>query len=197
MDTAIGSKWLRSAIRYSLSATSYTSSLDGPGPPEQQDPRFRKLVEGILYSRRLILTYHLVILGIVVFTASLHWLDRVRIWRRERRLQLQYLREDVAYDGDTTIKNLQNRDDPVDQEGGSSSGSSTLEGTKDLPMQIKDIDEETRLLHGGHALQPLHPRRSLVKSIEAFMIYQPRPILVLIRSYRRMPTPLSLSASLS
>jgi hypothetical protein len=76
-------------------------------------------------------------------------------------------------------QNLQSGgDDPADPEGGSSSGSSTLEGTEDLPMQIKDFDEETPLLHDGHALRPFHPRRSLMKFIESFMICQPYPIPV-------------------
>lgn len=175
MDAAIESKWLRKAIRYSLSATSYTSSIDGPGPPEQQDPRFRKLVEGDNYSRTLILAYHLVIFGLVVFAASLHWQERVRTLRRGRKLQLQHLREDVAYDGDAIIQNLQKGGEDL-AEGGLSSGSSTLEGREDLALQTKDVDEETPLVYDGHTLRPLHPRRSLIRSIQAFMIYQPQPI---------------------
>ena len=176
MDAIIESKWLCSAIRYTLLATFYTSALDGPGPPQQRDLRFRKLMEGIYYSMGLILTYHLVIFGLAVFTASLQRLERVRTWKRGRRLQLQHLREDVAYDGNATNKVLQNAgDNPVDLEGGSSSGSSTV---KALPMQIKDFDEEAPLLHNGSALWLLHPRRSLMKSIEALIIYQPPPIPV-------------------
>ncbi len=173
METAIESKWLRSAIRHSLSAKSYTSSLDGPGPPEQNDPRFRKLVEGIYYSRKLILTYHLAIFGLLLFAAGLHWFERSRTWRRGPTSQLQQLRDDAACDRDAAIKALQNG---AEIEGGSSSGSSTLEGTEDLGLQFKNVDEATPLFHDGHTLRPVHPRRSLIRSIQAFLIYQPRPI---------------------
>ena len=62
-----------------------------------------------------------------------------------------------AYDGDATAKYLQNGgEDPAYPEGGSSSGSSTVEGINNLALQIKDIDEETPLLHDGHTLWPLH-----------------------------------------
>jgi hypothetical protein len=92
-------------------------------------------------------------------------------------LQLQHLREDIAYDADTAIMDLRSgREVPSDLEGESSSGSSTLEGTEHLPLQAKDVDEETPLLYDGHTLRPLHPRRSLIRFIQAFLIYQPCPI---------------------
>jgi hypothetical protein len=40
----------------------------------------------------------------------------------------------------------------------------------------QDVDEEIALLHNGHTLWPLHPRKSLIRSIQAFMICQPQPI---------------------
>lgn len=76
------------------------------------------------------------------------------------------LRRAAHLDGSYTIKDLQNGgEDPADPEGGSSSGSSTLEGTEDLALQIKDDDEEAPLLHDGHTLRPLHPRRSFNPSV--------------------------------
>ena len=56
----------------------------------------------------------------------------------------------------------------------SSSGSSTIEGTASPPQ--KSIDEETPLLHHGHALPSLYPRRTTLSSINGFLMYQPRPI---------------------
>ena len=56
----------------------------------------------------------------------------------------------------------------------SSPGSSTIEGTASPPQ--KHIDEETPLLHHGHALPSLYPRRTTLSSINGFLMYQPRPI---------------------
>jgi hypothetical protein len=92
-------------------------------------------------------------------------------------LQLQHLQGDIAYDGDVAIKDLRSGGEVLsDLEGRSSWGSSTLESTENLPLQAKDVDEETPLPHDGHTLRPLHPRRSLIGFIQAFLIYQPRPI---------------------
>jgi hypothetical protein len=43
-------------------------------------------------------------------------------------------------------------------------------------LQAKDVNEETPLLHDGHTLRPFNPWRSLIGFIQAFLVYQPRPI---------------------
>jgi hypothetical protein len=162
-------------MRYPLSAASYTLSFDGLGPPEQNDPRFRKLIEGIHYSRELIFTYHLVILGLLALAAGLHWVEKAGTCRRKRRLQKQHLKNDFACRGDATNSDLRNSlEDPPNVEGGSSSESSTLEGIES--PTFKDVDEDTPLLYDGHTLCTLQPRRSFMSTIKAFLIYQPSPI---------------------
>jgi hypothetical protein len=70
----------------------------------------------------------------VLWFSRLAYIDwKEYVLRGEARLQLRYLQEDAAYDGDATSKNIQSGgDDPVPLEGGSSWGSSTLEG-KEVP----------------------------------------------------------------
>ncbi|KAL3426283.1 hypothetical protein PVAG01_03074 [Phlyctema vagabunda] len=174
------SEWLRSAIRFSMTATITTSRLDdAPGPPQQRDPRFRKLVEGILYSRSFVLTYHLVVLGLICIVSSIHWTGRAIRWRRRRTARLQVLRVDDAYDGDADIINtfngIQTKQVAADS---SSSGSSTLVGTASPPHKGVNATEVTPLLHDGHALQPLYPRRTVLSHVQAFLMYQPQPIPV-------------------
>src|SRR3954468_10254928 len=113
------SEWLQDAVRFSLQATIYTSSIDdGPGPPEERDPRFRKLVEGILHSRRLILTYHLVIIAVILWFSAFHWTGKVIRWRKRRNARLQFLVAEDLYDADA-IKRSSTRelatDGPLDE----------------------------------------------------------------------------------
>lgn len=170
------SEWLRDGLRFALEASIFTTPVDdGPGPPQQRDPRFRKLVEGVLYSRRLILTYHIVILGVITIVSAVHWTRKAAQRRRARVPRLQPLDADGAYDGDaakTTSPSVTavNRD----IEEASSSGSSTLEGV--MSPQVKDADEDTPLLQHDTTLQTSHHRRSIIRYFKAFLMYQPPPI---------------------
>jgi NAD(P)H-flavin reductase len=174
--TSMESEWLRDAIRFSLKSSAYTISIDdGPGSPGQRDPRFRKLIEGLLFSRRFILTYHLVILGIITAFSASHWIQKAFRWRKRRALRLQTRAANDAFDGDTeTIK--PDSYAPTDEEGIYSSGSSTIEGTASPPRKDIDEDEETPLLHQSHGSRRLYPLRSILSLWKAILMYQPPPI---------------------
>lgn len=178
MDDAIDTEWLRAAFRFSLRATEYAASIDGgdKGPPQQRDPRFRKLVEGILHSKKLILTYHVVIVGVVALVAAIHYTERLLQWRRRRALRCLALSEVDAYDGDAVVTKSVTVATRETEAGSSSSGSSTLGGAESPAREA--AKEDTPLLHEGHALRPLYPRSSLLSSFKAFLMYQPRPIPV-------------------
>ena len=174
MTTTLDSEWLRDTIRSSLVSGSMTSSDDEFGPPEQRDPRFRKLIEGVFFSRRLILTYNVIICCLLLVMAAVHWSQRVYKWRRRPKLGLELVKDDVIYDKDAVFKDLRNgKGTPEDPE---SSGSSTSEGTMSPPRQVKDINEETPLLHIGQTSQVLPQRSSIIAYLKAFLIYQPQPI---------------------
>jgi hypothetical protein len=176
------SEWLREALRFSLKATMYTSSLaDDKGPPEQRDPKLRKLVEGILYSRKFVPTYNSVILHLLVVVGAVHWCGEVVRRRTRRSTRGRGLSVVEAYDGEeATIKGSESRRGSEEAfEGMSSSRSSTLEGTASPNRKNidEDEDEETPLLHEGHTLRPDRPRISIICYCKAFLMYQPRPIL--------------------
>jgi hypothetical protein len=170
-------EWLQDLLRFSLKASASTTTADDK--PPHQDPRARKIVEGILYSRRFILTYHAIILGIIVLLSVGHWTGEFIRWRGRRTARLRALGAEDEYDGDAKTITPYSEVDGVkngEAEGSSSSGSSTLEGTASPPQKDLDENEETPLLHRGHTLHPLYPRRTVISSIRAFLMYQPRPI---------------------
>jgi hypothetical protein len=166
------SEWLRDAIRLSFNASIQTAPGDPKPAPPQRDPKREKLIDGLLYSRSFILTYHLVILGFVVILSVVHWSGKAIRWRKRRAALLRICGTDAASIEEVPrieTKSVQ------DYEGVSSSGSSTVEGTASPPQ--KDLeDEETPLLHPGHSPPSLHPRNVGISSMNAFLMYQPRPI---------------------
>ena len=67
------SEWLRDAIRLSFNASIQTVPGDPKPAPPQRDPKRQKLIDGLLYSRSFILTYHLVTLGSIVIISVVLW----------------------------------------------------------------------------------------------------------------------------
>jgi NAD(P)H-flavin reductase len=125
--------WLRDALRFALTATASTPApwfqheydsfkaagggdLVDPDDPGK-DPRFRKLVEAILFSRRLLNTYNLVLLAVLLIFSLWHWGDKLILHRR---------RQNAA----ARISNKSTR--PEDAEAWSSS-SSTIDGSATPP----------------------------------------------------------------
>jgi NAD(P)H-flavin reductase len=92
--------WLRDVLRFALHATASTEApwldndsvrttagrgkLADPDDPGK-DPRFLKLVQAILFSRRFLKTYNLVLLGILLVFTAWHWGERLVLRRRQRR----------------------------------------------------------------------------------------------------------------
>jgi NAD(P)H-flavin reductase len=90
--------WLRDALRFALTATASTPALwfaheydafkavgggDLSDPKDPgKDPRFRKLVEAILFSRRFLNTYNLVLLGVLLVFTVWHWGEKLVLRRR-------------------------------------------------------------------------------------------------------------------
>jgi NAD(P)H-flavin reductase len=166
------SEWLQDAMRYALEAPIYPTFIDDEiGSPPDEDPRYGKVVNGVLYSRRLILTYQIVVWGVIIIISATRWIRKALRARRKRASMLRVLEADGAYDGSalktTPTGELRGHQD-ID---GASSSSSTLQGTLSPP--VKDADEQTPLLHQD---QKLHARKSIILYIKAFLVYQPPPI---------------------
>jgi NAD(P)H-flavin reductase len=91
--------WLRDVLRFALHATASTEApwlddnvrttgggdLVDPDDPGK-DPRFRALVEAILFSRRFLKTYNVVLLGVLVVFTAWHWIELLVLRRRTRRI---------------------------------------------------------------------------------------------------------------
>ena len=164
------SEWLREALRFSLKATVYTSSTDDDKwPPQQRDPKFQKLVEGISHTKRFVPTYNLVILGALVVFGVAHWSGEAARWRRRRAARLKNAGFVRASDGDAD--SIRKNDGEFD--GTDSSGTSTLDGTVNPMGKDIDEDEEAPLLRRGDEIQH---RGSILSYFKSFLMYQPRPI---------------------
>ena len=171
------SEWLREALRFSLKANVYSSSTNGDrGPPNQRDPKFRKLVEGIVYSRKFVPTYSIIVLGVFLVLSTVHWSREAIRWRRRRRLRLKVLSATGAYNGNTESSHpdVGKGGNDEDSDGLSSSGSSTLACNSPIRQDV-DEDEETPLLKRPQTtLTPAS--RSILSYPRSFLMYQPRPI---------------------
>jgi NAD(P)H-flavin reductase len=96
-------------------------NLTDPKDPGK-DPRFRKLVEAILFSRRFVLTYSLVLLCILTVFTIWHWTEKVVLAKRRRERLRQAKSKDRSVE-----ENVETW----------SSSSSTVEGTVTPPDAAK------------------------------------------------------------
>ncbi|EOA82487.1 hypothetical protein ACJQWK_04529 [Exserohilum turcicum] len=177
--------WLRDALRFALTATADTpppwlqhdgsdrisTAADGgklldPDDPGK-DPRFKKLVEAILWGRGFLQTYNLVLLGVLLVFTLWHWSEKLVLHRRRAAASRTAKDEPASTD---------------DREAWSSS-SSTVAGSVTPPdstavTKSNTIDESTPLLRSRKpqhkSVGPWRPYYLLKAALQ----YQPRPIPV-------------------
>src|SRR5690242_4852149 len=124
--------WLRDVLRFALTATPSTPTpwdtaaaaggkLVDPDDPGK-DPRFRKLVEAILFGRRFLKTYNLVLLGVLLVFTAWHWGEKLVLRRRSK--QVAVLSVSAA------------------EEEAWSSSSSTVEGNMTPPAPVKKSSDD-------------------------------------------------------
>ncbi|EOD46274.1 putative ferric reductase transmembrane component protein [Neofusicoccum parvum UCRNP2] len=195
------SAWLKSAIQHALSAAADTSSFSSaaapplfrddtisvnedfdPGNnPAGRDPRFRKLVEAVLFSRVLLNTYNLVLLVVLLGLAAAQWGGVMRrAWRRRAAARRAGKENDNMH-----IARGRSGVAGAEESGASSSSSSTLEGTATPPDAPKAgaskvPDEQQPLLPRGDAKTSKKPGvlGVALHRVKAWLMYQPRPIPV-------------------
>ena len=179
--------WIRYILRFALTATASTvttwesetfSVTAGRGKlldPDDtgKDPRFRKLVEAILFGRRFLKTYNVVLLGVLLAFTVWHWGEKLVLHRRKRKITIQGPRSQ-------------------EEEDAWSSSSSTIEGNVTPPKPLKpcnkadddDAAETTPLL-----ATKLRGRRNGIwvpyYILNSILQYQPPPIPVVNKT---MPT---------
>lgn len=161
--------WALDAAKSSLLATGSSVSdfaakepnLTDPKDPGK-DPRFRKLVEAILFSRRLLLTYNIVLVGILLAFTIWHWSEKLVLAKRRRTRMHEGKRTEVPAE-------------MVDEVW--SSSSSTVSGNVTPPDTAqKDPDEASPLL-----VKQSRARRRLglwtpYHFLRSWLQYQPSPI---------------------
>lgn len=169
------SEWIYTAARdVVITRSSPISSTDTRKPtrPKLGEGQLQKLIDGALFNEKIINTYPLAILGVVLVISGAHWFGKVRRWRRRvlrRRGESDYdllddepskiIREDIPEDGSI-----------------GSSGSSTY-GSNTPSIALNAEDEHGPLLHNHHPQnRPSSPTTTILSHLKAFLIYQPRPI---------------------
>ncbi|KAF2828464.1 hypothetical protein CC86DRAFT_444678 [Ophiobolus disseminans] len=181
MDSA---PWLRDLMRFALKATASTEvpwlhndgvrittgggELVDPDDPGK-DPRFRKLVEAILFGRRFLKTYNLVLLGVLLVFTAWHCGEKLILHKRKRRADSVGL-------GKRRNNNSQGEDADA-----WSSSSSTIEGNATPPEAAgqKKVDETSPLIstqRSYHKTSVVWKPYYILKSI---LRYQPPQIPII------------------
>ncbi|KAJ4305051.1 hypothetical protein N0V90_000581 [Kalmusia sp. IMI 367209] len=130
-----------------------------------KDPRFRKLAEAVLFGRKLVNTYNLVLLGVLLVFTAWHWGEKLALRKRrdaQRKAKAEETGEEVW-----------------------SSSSSTIEGTATPPEGQKiadDVDETSPLLSTRASTRRASGLWKPYHLFRAAMQYQPRPIPVINRA---------------
>ncbi|KAF2116002.1 hypothetical protein BDV96DRAFT_574950 [Lophiotrema nucula] len=127
--------WARDVLRETNALTAGLPSDEVSAQPgvdvgkdPGKDPRFRALVEAVLFSRRFVSTYNIVLLGLLAIFTIWHWSEKVVLRRRS---------EALSRAGNA----IERVDDVVDEAW--SSSSSTIEGTVTPPDAAKKAVDET------------------------------------------------------
>ncbi len=197
---------MQALLRYALISPSQVSSADtqlyfakheGSNPPKG-DKRFNKLVDGIQFSKRFILSYQLVLIGLLLLFTAVHWGSRLRAWRRRRERNI----EQGFYSGGSALV----RDDLKAQErveiwsrsSESSLSSSTLVGDErpGVNDSLEEADEQTALLRKHKPVQSKAFRWLPINYIKAWLIYQPRPLPIINKTLPSNGTSLVIVAFL-
>lgn len=182
--TMADTPWLQDILRFALTATASTPAPWAPEPNAEtlsaaagggklvdpddpgKDPRFRKLVEAILFGRQFLKTYNLVLLGVLLGFTAWHWGEKVVLQRRRSRIVQTSARSE---EGEAW-----------------SSSSSTVEGSVSPPAPGKKVGDgatEASPLLGSRSSRP--GPSALWKPyfiLKAALQYQPRPLPVINRT---------------
>ncbi|KAL8726328.1 MAG: hypothetical protein Q9181_006087 [Wetmoreana brouardii] len=152
-----GSEGLRALLAFSLKASSSSGRQEAAITTNSNNPDRRPILEGILFSRKFILSYQLALLFLLAVFTIRHWTN----WFRARNRRRAIIRANAA--------SKTNEGSVV------SSSSSTIQGTAP--------SSRTSVLHeDGEQMSLLAPGRTpstrwqLGYRIRAFLAYQPRPI---------------------
>ncbi|KAF2033647.1 ferric reductase transmembrane component [Setomelanomma holmii] len=177
--------WLRNLFRFALTATATTEvpwledvrasagggELVDPDDPGK-DPRFRKMVEVILFGRRFLKTYNLVLLGVLAAFTAWHWGETLALHKKKRR---------------TTGGNKQVAERGSTDEDAWSSSSSTVEGNATPPetagqRKVDEANETSPLLSSTRTTRKIPLLWRAYYAIKSILQYQPPPIPIISKT---------------
>jgi len=181
---------VQALLRYALNAPAQLSFADTPlhstkdedfNPPEG-DKRFKKVIDGIHFSKKFILSYQLVLVGLLLLFTAIHSGSRLRAWRGRRRGRT--VAKKVHSESKDQVKEVLKAKGEVviqSRSSGSSSSSSTLAGdqTPGAHNYSEEPDEQTSLLRKHKPAQSISFKWLPINNIKAWLIYQPRPIPII------------------
>lgn len=178
-------------LAFSLKATAWdaeTFTQENAAPGSNRNTEHSRIIEGILFSRRFILSYQLVLAGLVIIFTIRHWTYWFRVRNRRSRTYngsransggLQAV-EDGRIGSANIVRGGESR---------TSSSSSTIIGSPSSPKASPH--ERTLLLAPSNAAKR---RWQLVYSIRSFLVYQPRPIPLINKTLPSNGTTLAILA---
>jgi len=177
MDEAILPLELLNVLRLSLRATASSSvdSLEQGSALDPSNPVTRKIIAEVLFSRRFILSYYVVIGAIVAAFASIHWFRKVGRWHKRRNMKTE------GTPGHGTPRTVS-----------SSSSSSTLHGDTTAPIKafttVMENEQMPLLAHdGGLDVGPRGMAARVYHRVRGFLMYQPRPFSALTAPCNTLP----------
>lgn len=180
MDTYISKSEIYAVLKFSLRSNPQVKNAAFSSSGVEESPGFRKLIEGVLYSRRFVLSYQLVLLGLLLVFTVLQWGGRLMAGRGagERRYKSEEATTTDVQDAIST--DIHETPDLFEESGsGASSSSATLRGTPRSPKTLS-IDnpknERTPLLVKPKGAISPSWISVIIYQTRAFLVYQPRPI---------------------
>lgn len=161
-------------VSFTASAPLHSTDRDGFAP--EGDKRFKQLIDGIRYSHKFILSYQVVLIGLLLVFTAIHWGCRLQAWRRRRNT----IKGRYGCDKTTVGKIVDGKGAVAIQSisRGSSSSSSTLQEDFDPKHQDSErrLDEQSLLLPKGSGGKAPSRGWTMTNKIRAWLVYQPRPI---------------------
>ncbi|MCJ1292607.1 hypothetical protein MMC34_004159 [Xylographa carneopallida] len=183
MDEAIRQSDLRTVLSFALHVTSSTLQSKDIAEGGRDNGQFRALIAGILFSRRFILTYQVVIAGLLLAFTLSHWSTKYRRWRRKIQISKgrKTAKESNAIRYEEDAKRLRK---PMEESYcvSLSSSSSTLQGTGlSTPKSTCQADERSSLLKHQKNQRPKGRLSWWLPQVQAWLAYQPQTIPVVNR----------------
>lgn len=181
MDTKALPSEIQTLARNALGASlvSFTASpdlysTDKDGLAHQDEKRFKKLRDGIYFSQKFILTYQIVLIGLLLVFTALHWGSRFLAWRRRNTIKRKYDCDKPAIGNAAEAKGAV----VIESISRGSSSSSTLQEDFDPKYQSSQsrLDEQSLLLPKASGANAAPRGWTIMNKIKAWLVYQPRPI---------------------